>query len=79
MSTRLVIEASWRAAQRHADAEGVLRGTASTIAGQYLAAAGGDARNALAMVPICNGEFWRRVRATLADVEAEEATRKTGS
>lgn len=72
MSTRLLIEASWRAAQRCAHAEGIIRGTAATVAGQYLEAASGDPTRAIAMLPYDGGVFWARVGSVLADVAQEE-------
>lgn len=72
MSTRSAIEASWRAAQRMANAEGILRGVPATVAGQFLAAADGDARRALGMLPDNTGRFWSLVAKDLAAVVDED-------
>lgn len=72
MSTRALVEASWRGAQRAANAEQSLKGTAPTVAGQYLAAAEGDTHEALKMLPDNGGRFWSRVRTLLTEIEREE-------
>lgn len=71
--TRDAIEKSWKAANRAVDTDGVLRANAATCAGQYLAAAGGDAQRALSTLPMGGSGFWARVGALLAEVVTEDA------
>lgn len=75
-SLREMVEASWRAAQRYADAEGSLCGSSPTIAGQYLELAHGDAGAAQQLLPLEGGRFWTRVRGHLHDIEIEEQPRR---
>lgn len=88
MSTRLLLEMSWRAHQRRLNVVGVLKADAASCAGQLLEAHSGDARTARNTVPEVppgtdeSAQFWVRVRKYLAavvDEEIEAMTKKTGS
>lgn len=47
-------------------------GNPASVAGQYLALGNGFARVAIEKLPDADGDFWRTVRAYLAEVEREE-------
>lgn len=70
-STRELVLAEWRAAQRFADQRGALNGTPGVLAGQYLEMMGGDAQVAALTVPV-HGAFFERVREVLLSIHREE-------
>lgn len=72
--TRESLLASWRGAQKTADAEGVVRLNPASCAGQALAHTEGDAELALTMLPKTDGPFWSVVAGYLERVSKEERT-----
>ncbi len=72
MSTRLMILASWRNAQRQVDVRGAITLTAASFAGYSLAVSGGDVEAARRLVPVESELFWVRVLEALNQVSNEE-------
>lgn len=80
MSTRRLLEASWRATQRQGDEGEALTLVGPSVAGLLLECTGGDVAAALARVPRGRGGLWERVAECLEIVEGEERgeERRTG-
>lgn len=71
--TRAALAASWEAARKAADVNGVASMSPAAWCGYLLEVHGGDARAALAAVPAGEGKFWCAVREYIHELRSREA------